>query len=224
MNKYLFPIYAVLIGYVIVLFAKQKPVKGVKLLLAFSGAFLLSLTVFNPLPEVYEHLDAKLAGSLIMAGITLQIFLEFFSKGAEHGHIHKAKEQGVFPWLLFGSLCLHAFLEGFPIHQHNDLVYGVLVHKIPIAILITTFFIGSGFSHYKTIVYLVLFAFMTPMGTFISNETTFLGDYIYYINALVIGIFLHISTIILFESSEGHQFNLNKLLAIISAVAIAFIM
>lgn len=222
MNKYLLPIYAVIIGYVVVLIAKEKPIKGIKILLAFSGAFLLSLTIFNPLPEVYEHLDAKLTGLCIMAGITLQIFLEFFSKGAEHGHIHISKEKQIFPWLLFGSLCLHAFLEGFPIDQHNDMVYGVLIHKIPIAILISSFFITSGFSHLKTIIYLILFALMTPLGTFISNETTFLGEYIYYINAIVIGIFLHISTIILFESSEGHQFNLNKLLAIIFAVAIAY--
>ena len=59
MNKYLFPIYAVILGYIIVAFAKQKAFKNISLLLAFSGAFLLSLTVFDLLPEVYEVLDAK---------------------------------------------------------------------------------------------------------------------------------------------------------------------
>lgn len=222
MNKYLFPIYAVLIGYAVVVLVKQKPIKSIKLLLAFSGAFLLSLTVFDLLPEVYNHLDTKLTGLCIMGGITLQIFLEFFSKGAEHGHIHSAKNPNVFPWLLFISLCIHALLEGFPIHQHNNMVYGVLIHKIPIAILITTFFINSEFGKIKTILYLLLFAAMTPIGTFIANETSFLADYLHYINALVIGIFLHVSTIILFESSEGHQFNLNKILAIIVAVVAAY--
>jgi len=43
-------------------------------------------------------------------------------------HIHKADTK--FPWLLFLSLCIHSFLEGFPIHEHNDMVYGVLIHKI----------------------------------------------------------------------------------------------
>lgn len=102
------------------------------------------------------------------------------------------------------------------------MVYGVLVHKIPIAILIVTFLIKSGFETVKMISFLLFFTLMTPFGTYISNETTFLSNYIHYINAIVIGIFLHISTIILFESSEGHQFNLNKLLAIVSAVAIAY--
>ena len=222
MNKYLFPIYAVILGYVVVMITRNKPLKNIKILLAFSGAFLLSITIFELLPEVYNHLDTKLTGLSIMAGILLQIILEFFSKGAEHGHIHISKESNVFPWLLFLSLCLHSFLEGFPIDQHNDMVYGVLVHKIPIAILISTYLLKSNFSVFTTFSFLLLFGIMTPLGTFISNETSFLNDYIHYINALVIGIFLHISTIILFESSEGHKFNLNKLLAIVVAVAIAY--
>lgn len=222
MNKYLFPIYAVILGFVIVKLTQNKPIKNIKLLLAFSGAFLLSLTIFELLPEVYNHLDTKLTGLAIMAGILLQIILEFFSKGAEHGHIHIAKNNSVFPWLLFVSLCLHSFLEGFPIDQHNDMVYGVLIHKIPIAVLITTFLFQSNFKTHQIIFFLGLFAIATPLGTYISNETTFANDYIHYINAIVIGIFLHISTTILFESSEGHKFNLNKLLAIVSAVAIAY--
>ena len=42
------------------------------------------------------------------------------------------------------------------------------------------------------------------------------------ITALVIGVFLHISTVILFESSEGHKFNLRKLLVIIVGIVIAY--
>ena len=82
MNKYLFPIYAVLIGYAFVYFTKQGKPKNIELLLAFSGAFLLSLTMFDLLPEVYENLDAKLTGLFIMSGILIQVILEFFSKGA----------------------------------------------------------------------------------------------------------------------------------------------
>jgi hypothetical protein len=63
---------------------------------------------------------------------------------------------------------------------------------------------------------------MTPLGTIISNNVSMVSDYLVYINAIVIGVFLHISTTILFESSEGHKFNLNKILAIIVAVAIAY--
>ncbi|MGB3143837.1 MAG: ZIP family metal transporter, partial [Maribacter sp.] len=49
-----------------------------------------------------------------------------------------------------------------------------------------------------------------------------LATYATYLNALVIGVFLHISTVILFESSEGHKFNLRKLLVIVFGVVIAY--
>jgi zinc transporter ZupT len=222
MNKYLFPIYAVILGFIIAKIAKEKKVNNIKLLLAFSGAFLLSLTVFDLLPEVYEHLEAKLTGLFIMIGILVQIFLEFFSKGAEHGHVHIHKNSKIFPWLLFISLCLHSFLEGFPIHQHNDMVYGVLIHKIPIAILITTYLLQSNFKTFQIIIFLTVFGAMTPLGTVISNNVDMVSGYLNYINAVVIGIFLHISTTILFESSEGHKFNLTKILVIIVAISIAY--
>ncbi|MFV0573551.1 MAG: ZIP family metal transporter [Xanthomarina gelatinilytica] len=223
MNKYLLPVLAVLIGALIVLVLKQKRSLFTKLLLSFSGAFLLALTLFDLLPEVYLHLDAKLTGLYIMFGILLQIILEFFSKGAEHGHIHIHKDNTQFPWLLFISLCIHSFLEGFPIHQHNDMVYGVLIHKIPIATLITSFLVQSNYSKMQIAGFLIFFAAMTPLGTFISNNTSLAEQYIYIINAIVIGIFFHISTVILFESSEGHKFNMSKLLAIIFGVAIAYL-
>lgn len=223
MIKYLLPVFAVLLGALVVLILKQKRSLFTRLLLSFSGAFLLALTLFDLLPEVYEHLEAKQTGLYIMFGILLQIVLEFFSKGAEHGHIHIHKNSEQFPWLLFISLCIHSFLEGFPIHQHNDMVYGVLIHKIPIATLITSFLVQSNYSKLQIAGFLIFFAAMTPLGTFISNNTSLAENYINVINAIVIGIFFHISTIILFESSEGHKFNLSKLLAIFFGVAIAYL-
>ncbi|WP_066217914.1 ZIP family metal transporter [Formosa haliotis] len=222
MKSYLLPIIAVVLGVILALVSKSKPAFKTKLLLSFSGAFLLALTLFELLPEVYHHLDPKQTGLFIMLGILLQIVLEFFSKGAEHGHVHVHKHDNNFPWLLFISLCIHSFLEGFPIHHHNDMVYGVLIHKIPIATLITTYLLQSHYSKMQVVAFLTLFTIMTPLGTFISNHVTLVEDYIHLINAIVIGIFFHISTTILFESSEGHKFNLSKLIAIFAGVAIAY--
>ncbi|WP_299114227.1 ZIP family metal transporter [uncultured Winogradskyella sp.] len=223
MNKYLFPIYAIIIGVVIAFLTKRHQSTYTKLLLSFSGAFLLALTLFDLLPEVYEHLEAKQTGLFIMCGILLQIILEFFSKGAEHGHVHIHKEDTKFPWLLFISLCIHSFLEGFPIHQHNDMVYGVFIHKIPIATLLTAFLLQSNYNKTQVIGFLVVFAIMTPLGTFTSNNTTLTTEYVDIINAVVIGIFLHISTTILFETGEGHKFNLSKLVAICLGIIIAYL-
>ena len=92
---YLFPLLSVVLGYLIANFVQPKNKKNLKLLLAFSGAFLLSLTVMHLLPEVYAaeallhegHNHAheghshgtNTIGLFIMIGIVFQIILEYFS-------------------------------------------------------------------------------------------------------------------------------------------------
>ncbi|MFS4492398.1 ZIP family metal transporter [Maribacter sp. 2308TA10-17] len=219
---YLLPILGVLLSFVFVLVAKPKSKENFKLLLAFSGAFLLALTVFELLPSAYENSDSKTIGAFVMLGILLQIFLEFFSKGAEHGHVHINSEKSSFPWLLFVSLSIHAFLEGFPIENHDTIIYGILIHKIPIAIILSIFLLGSKIKLVKAIFFIVLFGLMTPLGSYIASHSDLATNYYGPITALVIGVFFHISTVILFESSEGHKFNLRKLLVIIVGITIAY--
>ncbi|MFV0566994.1 MAG: ZIP family metal transporter [Flavobacteriaceae bacterium] len=223
MNKFLLPFLAVVIGFFLTAFIKRQKSISTKLLLSFSGSFLLALTLFELLPEVYEHLDAKRAGLYIMCGILLQIVLELFSKGAEHGHVHIHKHEAAFPWSLFVSLCIHSFLEGFAIHDHNDMVYGILVHKIPIAALITMFLMQSGYKKPQIALFLLVFAVMTPLGTLVSTTSEMIHHFSDVINAVVIGIFFHISTTILFESSDGHKFNLSKFIAIVTGVGVAYL-
>ena len=85
--NYLLPLLSVLLGYSVAFFIKPKNKTNLKLLLAFSGSFMLSLNVMHLLPEVYASHNHKI-GVFIMIGILFQIILEFFSKGAEHGHVH----------------------------------------------------------------------------------------------------------------------------------------
>jgi zinc transporter ZupT len=157
-----------------------------------------------------------------MLGILFQIFLEFFSKGAEHGHVHISKESTNFPWLLFISLCIHSLLEGLPICSNDTIIYGILIHKIPIAIILSIFLLGSNIKKIHAGLFMILFSVMTPIGTFLAHTVEIISTYAVYLNALVIGVFLHISTVILFESSEGHKFNLRKLLVIIFGITIAY--
>ncbi|MGM5470364.1 ZIP family metal transporter [Flavobacteriaceae bacterium LMO-SS05] len=222
MNNYLFPIYAVLFGVLLVTLLRKNKSTYSRLLLPFSGSFLLALTLFDLLPEVYGHLEAKQTGLFIMCGILMQIILEFFSKGAEHGHVHIHVHGTAFPWALFLSLCIHSVMEGFSIHQQNDMVYGILVHKVPIAMVLTTFLLHSKYSKMQVVFFLSIFAAMTPLGTYISNNLAVVSGYVNIINAFVIGVFFHISTVILFESSEGHKFNLSKLVAIILGAGMAY--
>ncbi len=219
---YLLPILGVLLSFAFVYIAKPKNKEHFKLLLAFSGAFLLALTVFELLPAAYAAADAKTVGVFIMFGILFQIFLEFFSKGAEHGHVHLNNEKSAFPWLLFLSICIHSLLEGFPIEKHDTIIYGILIHKIPIAIILSIFLLGSKIKLSNALFFIILFSLMTPLGSYIAANFDFAIQYYAPITALVIGLFLHISTVILFESSEGHKFNLRKLLVIIVGITIAY--
>lgn len=231
MISYILPVIAVLVGFLLVYFLRPSSSVGMKLLLAFSGAFLLSITIFNLLPEIFEvqhnssheeHHHAKSIGLFVMGGILLQIFLEFFSKGAEHGHVHYNHKNEVFPTVLLVSLFIHAVLEGFPIHNTHGLLAGIVVHKIPVAMIISLFLLESSLSKFSIAAFLVLFSFATPIGTFMSANFEMLNQFYSEITAVVVGIFLHISTTILFETTEGHKLNIAKLGTIILAVVLAY--
>jgi zinc transporter ZupT len=218
--NYLLPLFSVLLGYILALFLKPKSKTNLKLLLAFSGSFLLSLTVMHLLPEVYESHDHNI-GLFIMLGILFQIILEFFSKGAEHGHVHGHDKMYHIPWLLFISLCIHAFLEGFPVSHHHDLAIGIAIHHFPIAIILTMFFINSKLNKTSIFFFMTTFAVMTPIGTVVSDFLPILNDYYSQITAVVIGILFHISSTIIFESSEGHKFNIAKISMIVLGIVLA---
>jgi zinc transporter ZupT len=221
--NYLLPLLSVLFGYLIAIVLKPKAKQNLKLLLAFSGSFLLSLTVMHLLPDVYVHQAAGQLniGIFIMLGILFQIVLEFFSKGAEHGHVHGHDKMTKMPWLLFISLCVHAFLEGFPVGHHHDLAYGIAIHHLPIAIILTTFFINAELNKTALFFFMLTFAVMTPLGTLVSDSFPVLNQYYAQITAIVIGILFHISSTIIFESSEGHKFNIAKISMIILGIAFA---
>ena len=234
------PFYAYILLFITVilsgisLFAFKKVTPGfLKLLLSFSGAFLFALAVDHLIPEIYSSGDKKI-GIFIFAGFFLQIILEFFSEGIEHGHIHVHKHQNAaFPYGVMLGLCLHSFLEGMPlvrnftgINIQQSLLVGIILHNIPVALALMTMLANSGLSRKTSIFYLILFASMAPLGAFSGNylnsfelkDASILYD---RIMAIVIGIFLHISTTILFESNEGHRFNFKKIVIILAGAGIA---
>jgi zinc transporter ZupT len=221
--NYILPLLSVLLGYAIAIGIKPKDKQNLKLLLAFSGSFLLSLTVMHLLPDVYtHHIEGSLnIGVYIMIGILFQIILEFFSKGAEHGHVHGHDKITQMPWLLFISLCIHALLEGFPVAHHHNLAYGIAIHHLPIAIILTTFFLHAQLNKTALLLFMLTFALMTPLGTLLSNSLPVLNQYYTQITAVVIGILFHISSTIIFESSEGHKFNIAKISMIILGIVLA---
>lgn len=216
------PFISVVAGFLIALFLKRYN-RATQFLLSFSGALLLSVLVFEFLPHVYEDYE-PVVGLLIMGGVLLQVLLEFMSKGVEHGHVHTDESLSTFPYFLFLGLCIHAFMEGFPITNNFHLLIGVVLHKVPVAIVISTFLLQSDLSKTKIFMFIAVFALMTPLGSILN--LSFISDpkVELYIDAIVVGILLHVSTTILFESSKDHRFNMSKIIAILLGVGLAFMM
>jgi zinc and cadmium transporter len=208
--------------------------KNLKLILSFSGAFLFAISLLHLIPEIYSSGTPNI-GVFILAGFFAQILLEFFTEGIEHGHIHIHKHEhahNAFPYTMMIGLSIHSFLEGMPLasytESHKSLLTGIILHNIPIAIALMTMLLQSHISKKNAIMWLIIFAFVTPLGSFTSYTIgeNLIGNFSVYfdqIMAVVVGIFLHISTTILFESSENHRFNLLKFLVIILGALLAFL-
>lgn len=215
-------------GILVELFKKQS---NLKLLLSFSGGYLLTIIFTHILPETYENIGNS-AGFYILGGFLLQIVLEYFSKGVEHGHTHTHSIGKTFPLILFISLSIHAFIEAIPLvndhvgHNHGsaNLFWGIFLHKVPVAVALRVVFKASGLSNLKSWIYLGLFGLMAPTGLLFGSYLTenFQLD-TDWIMAIAIGMFLHISTTIIFESSEAHKINLMKLISIIIGFALGVV-
>ncbi len=228
---YLFLFLPAFVSGVIILSLKINVAKIQKLLLAYSGAFLLAICVLHLIPELYAKFN-KNVGLFILLGFVLQLLLEFFSKGIEHGHFHINKNKlTTFPFAIFISLFLHAFIEGMALINVNNiatyntaLLFGIVIHKIPIAIVLSTMFIHKKSSKKTAIIALIVFALAAPFGLFFSKV---IGQSFNHaasiLLALTVGIFLHISTTILFETSEGHKFDLKKFIIILIGLSSALL-
>jgi hypothetical protein len=92
---------------------------------------------------------------------------------------------------------------------------------LPIAIILSTFFIKAGLNKKSLFLFMFAFAIMTPLGTYLVNNLSFLTKYSTQFLGVVIGILFHISSTIIFESNEGHKFNLAKILVIVAGIILA---
>lgn len=235
---------AILGGGVLLLGRKITP-SQMKLLLAFSAAYLLALTFLHLLPEVMEgHADG--IGFYILLGFLLQIVLDYFSQGIEHGHAHIHEHTGArFYWMVTISLWIHAFIEGMPFgasedmhvghahhHDHNhehSLLVGIAFHKFTESFVFASLLLHLLKSKAKAWGALVIFAMVAPIGALVFHYTNGLAflqmeHALSVVMALLIGIILHVATTILFESEEGHRFNRMKFLVIILGMLCAAIL
>ncbi len=238
----LVPILAGLIGGLAGIFLGGKITRDVKIILAFSGSYLFALTILHLFPQVY-HDGGSDIGLFILLGFLAQIVLDFFSKGVEHGHIHKSDQlAGNFPLGIFLALFIHSFIEGLPLtelqssehhgHSHfnsNELLAGIAIHKIPEAIALAALIYHYYASTTKTLLIILLYCTATPLGILLGTYLTsgaFENPELIYNRALAfaIGIFIHVSTTILFEADEHHKFNWRKIIAILAGLGLVLLL
>ncbi len=200
--------------------------------LAFGGAFLLGISVLHLLPEIYA-VGKGSVGIWILVGFILQLVLEYLSGGLEHGHVHDHvhNEPNYLLQILIG-LCIHSIIEGLPLeryesfhthvhegHHHTPMyfAYAIMLHKIPAAFALTIFILNSKYSKLKSILVISVFALSSPLGALIGNFAEISMAQMSILLAIVVGSFLHIATVILFEHDDRHHhhFQWKKLIFIL---------
>jgi zinc and cadmium transporter len=202
----------------------------VNLLLAFSGAFLLSITVVHMLPELYEQ-GGHGIGPWVLGGFLLQVVMEFFSRGIEHGHVHvHGGHSHTLPLATLLSLCAHSFTEGLPfadpaVRGNLPFVAGVLMHKAPMAIALATVLHRSQVPSGRSWAMLIVFAVSLPLGigAGLLGGDHFGEGFLLRALALAIGMLLHISTTIIFESTPDHRFNAKRFVTVLAGASLAFV-
>lgn len=217
------------IGGVIGLLIQSEKTRQLKLFLAFSGAFLISITILNLIPEVYEKVGHK-AGYYILGGFFLQIVFDFFTHGIEHGHLHFHQFKKGFPFSVFIALSLHAFIEGlglgggaFSSDIQNNMVFAIGLHELPAAFALAVVLKSVYSTSSKNYIWVAVYALMVPAGIIVGKSLTGYQEVLNALIGIVIGVFLHISTTILFENNESHTYGRYKLVAIGIGLAVALL-
>jgi len=222
------------------------------LILAFGGSFLIGIIFNHLVPEAYAlnpNAGYIVVLGFLLQGI-LEYLSQGVEHGHAH-HDDANHSHGKMPWAMYFSLCLHALIESMPLsshdhesHAHHDhaghvhltgietidstLLVGLILHKFPVALVLMSMLDAFGVSRAKQWGALIFFG-LTPMfgmliyDSILHSSSSIASALPQYAGGLLIGILLHISTTILFETGDGHRFNRNKMIVTVAGLALAFV-
>ena len=218
----------------------------------FGGAFLFASCFINLVPHMYlEGFETPnfhfKVGAAALVGFVIQLFLERLTQGVEHGHNHTMCcgdadphhdhhgeaiphcEGHVHPMAgLMIGLCIHSFLEGMPMVDadgdiHQGLLYGIVLHNIPIALVLVTLCMSNHFKNWKSLLLLLVFAVMTPLGSLTGLYLVPRNEVLQaLIMGVVVGILLHVSVSILFNDDHNKFSKIKFALIVLAFVAAYF--
>mgnify|MGYP006265151687 CR=1 FL=1 len=174
--------------------------------------------------------------------INLEMLSKGVEHGHVHAHLHDERCQDTFtwkrlPWAILLGLSLHAALESMPVVHHNHdhhghahgplsmhsidwrLAIGLVLHKVPVAMVLMAMMLEQHTP--KRLAWLALGLFgLAPLAgmalnSAVANNLSFnqVAEFNACLQALVVGILLHVGTTVLFEAGDGHRFHTKKFAA-----------
>lgn len=217
-----------------------------RILLGFAGSYLFSITIIHILPDLFQsQVGIEFIGLAVLIGFFLQQFLEYFTAGVEHGHMHAHKHhdhhdhhrphthrhqanRALSALVLLFALCIHAFLEGAmlakpfrmnALYNVNAVLLGIALHRAPAAFALMTVLAHQLHSRARALPHLLVFSLAAPAGlllsTYLVNSEILSTAGLVYIYAVASGNFLHISTTIVFEGSPEHRFDARRMAVVV---------
>lgn len=205
--------------------------KNQRLPLIFAGSYLFAITIIHIIPELFSiSSNPSQIGLYVLIGFFLQQFLEYFSSGVEHGHVHTNKavsNSGRFSIIV--ALMVHSILEGTllthdsPFHEKHEsysLLIGIVLHKMPAAFALMATMAGLG---KRALYLLLLFSIASPLGLLLGDIIIMSEEGLLIVFAVVCGSFLHISTTIFVEASPDHHFGFNKIMISVAGALLAIL-
>lgn len=201
-------------GVALIFWSKPNPKHLQNLTLAGAG-YLLAVVVSHFLPELYGQAQGAEVVWLVV-GILLQIELQENVALSDILPLQKRRKWAGLQ-LFALSLCVHAFTEGMLLvmpevlahdhahhhHHHHDaphpLLWGILLHKIPMtAALVTAFLQAEGFSRKGLWAWLLAFVLSAPLGMWSMNQGVKIFEkglplsIQFFITGMVLGLVLHL--------------------------------
>lgn len=196
--------------------------KLAKRLLILSAGFLIALCTVEVFPLIYHTEDHNI-GLWIIIGVLLQMILESLTKGFEHGHFHRECNCNILPIGLLVGMFIHSFVEGIPLTNSTDIfspyLLGILLHNVPISFVLGAFLLSEKKNKAQAWFTILIFAMASPLGMILGNF--FPSSWRIYFLAISGGIFLHISSVIIFESNKSHKMDWEKIFLVILGIGTA---
>ncbi|MBR0170512.1 MAG: ZIP family metal transporter [Bacteroidales bacterium] len=195
----------------------------------FGGAFLLGVCFLHLVPEMAES-GQRLPFYAVLLGFLIQQLLDGLTAHAEHGHLEgeRLTVKGESMLGLMVGLSLHALLEGMPLvgvdgQVDRSLLYGIVIHNIPVALIMVGMMTGHGYSFWRVLCLLVLFGAMSPLGSLFNIYVLQPDEGVQHIvQGLVVGVLLHVSSSILFDHKHNSFTWLNTGLTLTAFLLVFF--